>query len=352
MKDKSKIILIIAILAIIALIAYVCYGIFKGPKNPVATMEVSYIDSEGNEKTGTVKIELNPDVAPESVANFIQLSNNGFYDGLTFHRMISDFMVQGGDKQGDGSGSAKMSDLDKKIQADSDEDYTYSIEGEFYANGINNSLKFEKGVIGMARSDYSSYGLAQEGYNSASSQFFIVTTDDQNTLNSLNQYYASFGKVIEGYEIIEEMSNIYASESDSVEKLNLSYTSEDGSDENTSNVTVTVNKELDSQKIPEGWTLSEDSLTITKQMQKGESETLTLTSTDGDTVVYPITAGENGNNTPIIKTVRVDTFGANYGMPNTINYDEILSTVQTYQNYYNQFMNSSDTTTEDTSVEE
>lgn len=277
MKDKSKVIFIIAILAITALIAYVCYGILKGSKNPVATMEVSYVDSEGNEQTGTIKLELNPDVAPTSVANFIQLANNGFYDGLTFHRIISDFMIQGGDKKGDGSGSAKLSDLDKKIQADSAQDYTYSIKGEFAANGINNSLKFEKGVIGMARSDYSTYGFTQEGYNSASSQFFIVTTDNKDTLNSLNQSYASFGKVVEGYDVVEAIANV---------KLKESETEEESS-------------------TPE--------------------------------------------KAPVIKSIRVETYGANYGIPKTINYDEILSKVQTYQNYYNQLMSSysgSDTSAE------
>lgn len=269
MKDKSKVIFIIAILAITALIAYVCYGILKGSKNPVATMEVSYVDSEGNEQTGIVKLELNPDVAPTSVANFIQLANNGFYDGLTFHRIISDFMIQGGDKNGDGSGSAKLSDLDKEIQADSSQDYTYSIKGEFAANGINNSLKFEKGVIGMARSDYSTYGFTEEGYNSASSQFFIVTTDDKDTLNSLNQSYASFGKVIEGYDVVEAITNV---------------------------------------KLKESEVENEGSSTPEKA--------------------------------PVIKSIRVETYGANYGIPKTINYDEILSKVQTYQNYYNQLMSS------------
>lgn len=279
MKDKSKVILIIAILAIMALIVYVCYGIIKGNKNPVATMEVSYVDGEGNEQTGIVKIELNPDVAPTAVSNFIQLSNNGFYDGLTFHRVISDFMIQGGDKEGNGTGSAKLSDLDKKIQANSAQDYTYSIKGEFAANGINNSLKFEKGVIGMARSDYSSYGLTEEGYNSASSQFFIVTTDNKDTLNSLNQSYASFGKVTEGYNIVEAIANI---------KL----------------------------KEPEA---------------------------EGEEASTPEQA-------PVIKSIRVETYGANYGMPKTINFDEILSKVQSYQNYYNQLMNSNSSLNSDASA--
>lgn len=275
--NKSKILLLVVIFAVIALIAYVCYGIFKGEKKPVATMEVSYVDNEGNEQTGTIKIELDPNVAPISVANFIQLSNNGFYDGLTFHRIISDFMIQGGDKAGNGSGSASLSDLDKSIIANSSSDYTYSIKGEFAANGINNSLKFGKGVIGMARSDYSTYGLTEEGYNSGSSQFFIVTTDDEDTLNSLNQYYASFGKVKEGYEVVEAIANV---------KVNAT---EEGGEAST----------------PE--------------------------------------------NAPVIKSIRVETYGADYGIPETVNFDEILSKVQQYQNYYQQLFNSSTSSNDDAS---
>ena len=225
MKDKSKVLLIAVILIVTAAIAYVGYGIVKGKKNPVVTMQVSYKDAEGNDKTGTVKIELYPDQAPESVANFIALANNGYYDGLTFHRVVKDFVVQGGDKKGDGSGSAKLSDINKSIEAGSGNDYTYSIKGEFAANGINNNIKFEKGILGMARSDYSSYGLTEQGYNSASSQFFIVTTDDKAALSNLNQNYAAFGRVIEGYEYVEEIEKLYAESDD--EK-----TSEENTDEN------------------------------------------------------------------------------------------------------------------------
>lgn len=273
MKDKSKVILIIAILAIAAIIAWIFYGIINGGKNPIATMQVSYIDNDGNTQTGTVKIELDPKVAPESVANFVNLANNGYYDNLTFHRIVSDFMIQGGSGDGTGAGSAKLSDLDKKIQANSSSDYTYSIKGEFANNNINNNLKFEKGVIGMARSDYSSYGLTEEGYNSASSQFFIVTTDKKETLDSLNYNYASFGKVIEGYEIVEAISNVKV-------------TTEEGSSETSK---------------PE--------------------------------------------NAPVITSIRVDTFGANYKIPETINYDTVLQTVQQYQNYYQQLFNNSNSST-------
>ena len=212
MKDKSKIVLIVCILAVAAIIAYVCYGITKGNKNPVATLEVSYLDKDGNEKTGTIKMELYPQNAPNSAANFMTLANNGFYNGLTFHRIEKDFVIQGGDKNGDGSGSGKLSDLDKSVQEDSSSNYTYAIKGEFAANGIDNPIKFEKGIVGMARSDYSSYGLTEEGYNSGSTQFFIVTTEDKTKLNALNKLYAPFGKVIEGYEYVEEIATLYNKE--------------------------------------------------------------------------------------------------------------------------------------------
>lgn len=244
MKDKSKVLLIAIILVVTAAIAYVGYGIVKGKKNPVVTMQVSYKDAEGNDKVGTVKVELYPDAAPETVANFIALANNGYYDGLTFHRIVKDFVVQGGDKKGDGSGSAKLSDINKSIEAGSSNDYTYSIKGEFAANGINNNIKFGKGIIGMARSDYSSYGLTEQGYNSASSQFFFVTTDDKASLSSLNQNYAAFGKVIEGYEFIEEIEKLYAEDATKTEEKN-----EENKDEN---VPRTINVRVDTFGVKYG----------------------------------------------------------------------------------------------------
>ncbi|MBQ3409506.1 MAG: peptidylprolyl isomerase [Clostridia bacterium] len=348
MKDKSKALLIVVIILVTALIAYVCYGIFRGNKNPIVTMEVSYIDSEGKTKNGTVKIELYPDSAPETVANFIALANNGYYDGLTFHRIVKDFVVQGGDKNGDGSGSAsyrdlfasytiksvendkitcentktketkeiKASDLPEKIKKlpkeekegkillykdgkyqieDDVDNYTYSIKGEFAANGVNNDVKFGKGIIGMARSDYSSYGLTEEGYNSASSQFFVVTTDDKASLNSLNQNYASFGKVIEGYEFIEEIGKLYSEEAD-------------GSTNNTS----------------------------TEITESGE----VAENVDGNTEVIPEKSNESDEqtekNVPKTTRVRVDTFGVNYKLPNALNFDQTLNTISQYQSFYQQ----------------
>ena len=130
-------------------------------------VEISVIDY------GTITLELYPDVAPRTVKNFVKLVNEGFYDGLTFHRVIYNFMIQGGCPNGNGTGSSN-----KKIR------------GEFSANGYNNSLKHERGVISMARG---------EDYNSASCQFFICNAD----YPSLDGNYAAFGRVIEGMEVVD-----------------------------------------------------------------------------------------------------------------------------------------------------
>lgn len=196
-NEKMKtIIMILAIVIVLVGTIFLGYGLaIKNNKaqNPVATIEV--------ENYGTIKIELYPDYAPNTVTNFIKLANNGFYNGLTFHRTIPDFMIQGGDKNGDGTGTPTLKDLDENLAEDE-----YAIEGEMIANGYNdNILKLERGVIAMARSDYSSYSstLAKEGYNSAGSQFFICHKDQ----TSLDGVYAGFGKVIEGIEVVDEIAN-------------------------------------------------------------------------------------------------------------------------------------------------
>ncbi len=197
MKFKN-IIWIIALILVIVLIGVIGYGYYKKAtmeiKNPVATMEV--------ENFGTIKIELYPELAPETVANFTTLANRGFYDGLTFHRIVKDFMIQGGDKEGTGQGSATTKDL-----KDNGDETAYTIKGEFIANGVEkNKLKFEEGILGMARSDYTSYSptLTKESYNSGSSQFFIMTKANA----SLNGYYTAFGKVIEGLEIVHKLEEV------------------------------------------------------------------------------------------------------------------------------------------------
>ena len=207
MKIFKSIVWIICLLLIIALIAFVSWGYYKNAtmevKNPIATMEV--------ENFGTIKIELYPDRAPQTVENFIALANRGFYDGLTFHRIVKDFMIQGGDPQGTGEGSATLADL-----KDGGEDTAYTIKGEFIANGVDNDLKFDEGVIGMARNDYTSYSssLTEESYNSGSSQFFIMTKPN----TSLNGYYTAFGKVIEGMDIVHNIENVEVKVADDSEE--------------------------------------------------------------------------------------------------------------------------------------
>lgn len=207
MKNFKNIIWVIALILVIILIGIIGYGYYRNAtmevKNPIATMEV--------ENFGTIKIELYPEIAPETVSNFVTLANRGFYDGLTFHRIVKDFMIQGGDKQGTGSGSASLADLQ-----DGGSESEYAIKGEFIANGIENQLKFEEGVIGMARNDYTSYSpsLKEESYNSGSSQFFIMTKSN----TSLNGYYTSFGKVIEGMDIVHKIEEVEVKAADNSEE--------------------------------------------------------------------------------------------------------------------------------------
>ncbi len=198
MKNFVRILLILGIILTVVGIGFVCFGFYKklttNIPNPVATMEV--------EGYGTVKIELYPDMAPNTVANFIRLANRGFYNGLTFHRTIPDFMIQGGDINKNGTGSPKLSNIMDNVK----EDKEYNIPGEFIANGYNNNiLKHKKGVISMARSDYgsTSSSLLTKGYNSAGSQFFIMTEDN----SSLDGLYAAFGEVIEGMKVVEKIAN-------------------------------------------------------------------------------------------------------------------------------------------------
>lgn len=201
MKKASNIITIIALILIVVLIGGVSYGYYKKAtmevKNPIVTMEV--------QDFGTIKLELYPEMAPETVSNFIALAQNGFYDGLKFHRVVEGFMIQGGDVNGDGTGSPKLSDLG--IDVSEEEDREYCIKGEFLANGYdNNMLKHKEGVISMARADYTSYSssLDSESYDSAGSQFFIMTADNA----SLDGYYAPFGKVIEGMDVVHNIEKV------------------------------------------------------------------------------------------------------------------------------------------------
>lgn len=152
--------------------------IFKGEKmsNPILTITMQNGD--------TMKAELYPEIAPNTVRNFISLVRKGFYDGLTFHRIISGFMIQGGDPQGTGMGGPG-----------------YSIAGEFAHNGFANDLHHEKGVLSMARA---------MDPNSAGSQFFIMHA----AAPYLDGEYAAFGKVIEGLEVIDKIASVATDRND------------------------------------------------------------------------------------------------------------------------------------------
>lgn len=190
--NKKSIIMMIAIILIIVLIGTVAYGTVRKytqkVQNPIATINVNGYDTP-------IVIELYPEKALNTVKNFIALANSGFYDGLIIHRVEKDFVIQGGDPKGDGSGGPTFSALDSSIEKDSDADKEYTIVGEFSRNGYDNDIKHERGVISMARSSYSAEVMT-EGYNSAGSQFFICLANNPN----LNGQYAAFGKVISGME--------------------------------------------------------------------------------------------------------------------------------------------------------
>ena len=138
--------------------------------NPVVTITMTNGD--------VMKAELYPEIAPNTVNNFISLVQKGFYDGLIFHRVISGFMIQGGDPQGTGMGGPG-----------------YSIKGEFAMNGVRNDLKHTRGVLSMARSMMP---------NSAGSQFFIMHANEPH----LDGQYAAFGKVVEGLDVVDKIASV------------------------------------------------------------------------------------------------------------------------------------------------
>lgn len=190
---KSASIKILSLLCIVTLIASMavlsgCSGNSSSSDTSSKTSEaVSEASTEENllsgkinavidiKDYGKISLELDADTAPITVTNFVKLAKEGFYDGLTFHRIIKGFMMQGGDPKGDGTGG-------------SDEE----IKGEFSQNGVENNISHKRGVISMARSQL---------YNSASSQFFIVHEDS----TYLDGQYAGFGHVTDGMDIVDKI---------------------------------------------------------------------------------------------------------------------------------------------------
>lgn len=175
-------------LAVLLLSLNGCYqGVYLG-KSKVQTVEgaTNYVQLEMADG-GKIVIELYPDVAPGTVANFQKLVTEGFYDGLTFHRVDADFVIQCGDPTGTGMGG-------------SDE----TIKGEFLANGVVNELSHTRGVVSMGRKG--------NDYDSASSHFFICLSDSYT--NSLDGQYAAFGKVVEGMDVVDTIASVQVNSND------------------------------------------------------------------------------------------------------------------------------------------
>ena len=161
---KKKLLLVIFITLLLC-------GCGKKKENPIVTMEIK--------NYGTIKLELYPNIAPNTVANFVNLIQDNYYDNNNFHRLVKGFVLQGGDPTATGSG-----------------DPGYNIEGEFSLNGFKNTLSHTEGIISMARA---------KDNDSAGSQFFIMLSDDY--ASTLDGSYAAFGKVIEGMDIIHTIEN-------------------------------------------------------------------------------------------------------------------------------------------------
>ena len=168
-RPPNKVLIPLAVILAAAVIAVCAIGLFRkaNQEHLLASIEV--------EGYGTITVALDAEAAPKTVENFVELANSGFYDGLTFHRIIEGFMMQGGDPNGDGTGGSEQ-----------------TIVGEFSDNGHKNNLSHTRGAISMARSN---------DYNSASSQFFIVQEDS----TYLDGQYAAFGYVTDGMDIVDQI---------------------------------------------------------------------------------------------------------------------------------------------------
>lgn len=185
-NDKIRRIVIITVAVVLALACVIgAIAIFASiepefkDNGEVVDKTVTHHASIEIENYGTLHVELYGNEAPETVHNFVSLANSGFYNGLTFHRVMEGFMIQGGDPEGDGTGNGPN-----------------TINGEFTTNGFNNGIKHERGTISMARAT---------SPNSASCQFFIVHETSQNNSYSLDGKYAAFGKVTSGMDYVDKI---------------------------------------------------------------------------------------------------------------------------------------------------
>ena len=190
-KEQRLMLIISACIVAVVLIAVVIAIVANIPNNETpeelplsyVSMTVKYTDDNNQEHTGDIILELDPNAAPITVENFTKLVSSGFYTGLNFHRVIEDFMIQGG------------------APKDTDTTKYQTIKGEFASNGVNNPILHERGVISMARTTVA---------NSASTQFFIV----HKTSPHLDGEYAAFGRVISGMELVDGIATMSTNSSD------------------------------------------------------------------------------------------------------------------------------------------
>ena len=179
LMKRSKLETILKVIVGIGIVIFLIIGFnYKGEVVEDYKVEINVKDY------GTIYLTLDGEQAPITVKNFVKLAKEGFYDGLTFHRVIDGFMIQGGDPLGDGTGGSSE-----------------TIKGEFSSNGVDNTIKHERGVISMARS---------QAPDSASSQFFIV----HKTSSHLDGNYAAFGKVTKGMEVVDKIVEKVAKKGD------------------------------------------------------------------------------------------------------------------------------------------
>ena len=198
-KTQAIIWIIVAVLATLV-IGYTIYSIVmynvQEIKHPEVTFEI--------EGYGNVKMELYPEYAPNTVVNFLKLAEKGYYNGKVVYG--KDTIAEYWGRAEDGTVVApKLNMIDDKVEETSDENYEYSIKGEFIANKFEqNTLPHKRGVVSMVRANYTQQiaALVDESYNSATSQFTVITSDDAQSLNGL---YAGFGRVIEGMDIVDRI---------------------------------------------------------------------------------------------------------------------------------------------------
>ena len=216
MKKVITVIWILVLVAVLCGLGFYTYSYYEmkstGNVHPVATFKI-----QNGETESTVKFELYPEYAPNTVTNFIKLIESGYYDGKIVYGRddICMYLGRASGNEGDDISKGdvinpKLSTIDSEIEKDAEADHEYSIKGEFYNNDFpQNTLAHEKGILTMIRNDYSQFAQSQssmieEGYNSGNAQVAVMMTEESSSLNGL---YAAFGRVIEGMDALEDIYN-------------------------------------------------------------------------------------------------------------------------------------------------